>query len=107
MPKIDATTFADAEPKTLDTDAPLHAFEVSVKIGGNTWEYVLQTLTELAEYLRDNGPRGLASGGWNGCHSIDIRQRDISPEAYRAELEAWREARYNAAHGHTQDPTEH
>jgi hypothetical protein len=79
--------------ETKEAPAPLHPFEVSIKIGGNDWPYVLQTVKELAEHLEQHGPDcTMASGGWSGCHSVDVRKRDISAEDYRRELDQWFQA---------------
>lgn len=77
---------------THEEKPPLHPFEVRISIGGNTWEYVLRAMEELAKYIEDRGPEaGLSSGGYGGCHSVDVTTRDISPEAYRKELGEWHE----------------
>lgn len=69
---------------------PQHAFEVTIKIGGNDWDYVLRTMRELATHLEDCGPAcSSASGGWDGCHSVNVAQHDVTPEQYRNELMVW------------------
>lgn len=75
---------------TDETKPPQHAFEVTIRIGGNDWDYVLRTMDELAYHLKDHGSEcGISSGGWNGSHSVDIAKREISPDEYRAELAEW------------------
>jgi hypothetical protein len=73
--------------------APMHAFEVRISIGGETWDYVVRTLDELADHIALHGPGcNMCSGGAGGSHSVTIAERDITPEAYRAELEEWRQS---------------
>ena len=70
------------------TFPPKHPFEVNIRIGGDTWEYILRTVRELSYHLEEHGPDcRLCSGGAGGCHSVDIQRRDISPEDYRKELQ--------------------
>lgn len=69
--------------------APLHPFEVRISIGANDREYIVDTLRELAAEFEAGRDSGLASGGWSGSHSVTVSKRDITPEAYRAELEQW------------------
>lgn len=75
-------------------EVPRHAFEVRISIGGNDWDYVRRTMKELLDMVEDRKPEevGCASGGWNGCHSIDVQRRDVTPDKFREELEAWRVA---------------
>ena len=78
---------------TQANQPPQHPFELRISIGGNDWEYVLRTLDEIAAHIRQHGPEcGLSSGGWNGCHSVDIQTREVTPAQYREELEAWMQA---------------
>jgi hypothetical protein len=69
--------------------APLHPFEVRINIGANDRSYIVDTLLELAQHFESGNDSGLASGGWSGSHSVTVAKRDITPEAYRAELEQW------------------
>lgn len=70
---------------------PQHAFEVRINIGGETWDYVVRTLDELAEHVAGHGPDcNMCSGGAGGSHSVTITTRDVSVEQFRAELEEWR-----------------
>jgi hypothetical protein len=72
-------------------DAPKHAFEITLKIGASTWEYAKRAVDDIAKHLEDCGENcGMVSGGWDGCHSVDIQKRDVTPEQYRDELEIWR-----------------
>lgn len=77
----------------IEPRAPQHAFEVRVSIGGNTWEYVQRAIRELLEMVesREANEVGCSSGSWDGCHSIDVALRDVTPERYREELEEWRQ----------------
>jgi hypothetical protein len=69
---------------------PQHAFEVRISIGGDDWGYILRTVDELAEHIRDHGAEcGLSSGGAGGCHSVDICEREVTPQQYHDELQAW------------------
>jgi hypothetical protein len=68
--------------------APLHAFEISIAIGGNTLEYVDRALADIRTHLASNRG-GMMSGGGGGCHSLTVRTRDIAPEAYDRELLEW------------------
>lgn len=71
-------------------DAPQHAFEVRISIGANTREYVIEALKDIIEDLMDRQIYNSCSGGWNGGFSITTVKRDITPDAYRKELEEWR-----------------
>lgn len=69
---------------------PRHAFELSIKIGGDDWDYVLRSIRELAVHLENCGPDcGMSSGGCGGSHSVDIQKRDVAPEQYHRELMIW------------------
>jgi hypothetical protein len=76
------------------SESPRHPFEVKINIGGDDWDYVLRAILELAYHLKDNGPEFsmMCSGGGGGSHHVTIARRDITPEAFHAELEAWSEA---------------
>lgn len=75
------------EPKQAP---PQHTFEVSIRIGGETWEYVERVINEIAEYVKAHGPdANLISGGAGGCHGVTVMTREISPETYLEELEVW------------------
>lgn len=72
---------------------PQHPFEVTIHIGANEWPYVLEALDSIREQIHRAGEAaGMASGGWHGCHSVTVAKRDITPEAYRQELENWHKA---------------
>lgn len=68
---------------------PQHAIEVRITIGANTKEYLLETLNEILNNFEDANSVNRASGSYGGSHSVTTVLRDISPEAYRAELEEW------------------
>lgn len=69
---------------------PRHAFELTVKIGGDDWDYVLRVMAELADHLQEHGPEcSMCSGGGGGCHSVHIERREVSPEEYHRELQEW------------------
>jgi hypothetical protein len=73
---------------------PLHAFELRVVIGGNTWPFVLRAIADIARRIEETGENcGIASGGGGGCFSVDLARREISPDDYDRELIAWAEAR--------------
>lgn len=76
--------------ETTKEAAPIHPVDVRISIGGNTWEYVEQTLEELlADFREYKRLRNLASGGYDGSHSVTVTTRDISPDEYRKELSEW------------------
>jgi hypothetical protein len=78
--------------KPEEEPPPQHAFEMSVKIGGNTWEDTINMLGDVALHVKMHGHHcGISSGGWGGCYSVDIQRREVEPDAYRAELGAWTE----------------
>lgn len=68
----------------------MHRFELRICIGAVDWASLQDAARDVLEHIqeRDEDHVGLASGGWNGCHSIDLYHRDVSPEQYRDELEA-------------------
>jgi hypothetical protein len=69
--------------------APLHPFEVRISIGANERSYIVVTLRELSDEFDAGRESGSVSGDWRGSHSVTVAKRDITPEAYRAELEDW------------------
>lgn len=71
--------------------APLHAHEVTVKIGGDDWAYVLRTMRELSSHMEARGPARcrMCSGGAGGCHNVYVASREIEPEDYSRELMKW------------------
>lgn len=69
--------------------APKHAFEVKIGIGSSTREYIERALEQLLEDVR-RGSLNVASGCWDGSYYMDVERRDVTPEQYRDELEAWR-----------------
>jgi hypothetical protein len=72
-----------------ERQAPLHPFEVRINIGANDREYIVDTLRGLAADFEAGRDGSVVSGGWSGSHSVTVAKRDITPEAYRAELEEW------------------
>ena len=75
----------------MNERVPQHPFEVIISIGGDTWDYVERTMSELAEHLKERGPEcGLISGGSGGSHSVSIARREVSVEQFHKELEEWR-----------------
>lgn len=72
-------------------ESPMHPFEVRISIGGDDWDYVLRTINDLAQHLREHGPEcSLLSGGADGCHSVTVMRRDVSIEDFHRELHQWR-----------------
>ena len=79
-----------AEPKAPEAPPPQHPFEVTIKIGGEDWEYVTRVMQELAVHLEAHGPEcTMCSGGAGGSHSVSIAKRDISKAEFRKELMEW------------------
>jgi hypothetical protein len=73
-------------------ELPPHAYEVTIRIGGDDWEYVERALAEISTHLPDHGPDcNMCSGGAGGSHSVSVVTRDVTPEQFRAELEKWRQ----------------
>lgn len=69
---------------------PQSAFEIDVKVTGETWESAVRILTETLMEIERHGPEcSSVGGGGGGSHSVTIRTRDVDPETYRAELRAW------------------
>ena len=87
----------------LDADAlppPRHAFELRIALGANTWEFVNRAIDDIRRDLdRNREHTGCASGSPDGCYSIDIQRRDITPAAYREELREWSDADRARRHG--------
>jgi len=81
------------KPGDIEAEPPQHPFEVRISIGGETWDYVRRALKDLAEYVTEREPEhcGMCSGGAGGSHSLTVVQRDITAEAFRKELEQWRQ----------------
>lgn len=79
-----------AEPAAPEAPAPQHPFEVTIKIGGEDWEYVTRVMHELAIHLEAHGSEcTMCSGGAGGSHSVSVAKRDISKEEFRKELMEW------------------
>lgn len=69
---------------------PKHPFELSLQIGGETWELVVHELYEMARHVEEHGPNCTSFGGGGGtAHTVTIEKRDISPADYRKELQDW------------------
>jgi len=69
--------------------APLHPFEVKISIGANTHEFITRALTDILRTFEAGGMVNGMSGGWDGSYAVTTHTRDISPDAYRQELEKW------------------
>jgi len=76
----------------MNPKAPAHQFELRMTIGACTWEYAIRAAREIADMIGERKPEnvGLASGSWDGSHSIDLKRREVTPDQFREELEAWR-----------------
>lgn len=74
-------------------EPPLHPFEVRISIGGDDWAYVRRALRELADEIEERAPEAfrICSGGGGGSYSVTTVERDVSVEAFHAELEGWRQ----------------
>jgi hypothetical protein len=71
--------------------APLHAFELKISVGANTKEYLERALEEILQRIKRGNLGNAMSGGWDGSYAVTIAERDITPDAYRSELEEWRQ----------------
>lgn len=71
--------------------SPSRAFELNIKIGGDTWEDVLRNLRELASHVEDHGSNcNSVSGGYSSHHIVDVRIRpDLTHDQYSVELEEY------------------
>lgn len=79
-----------AAKETTPVEPPRHAFELEIKIGAETWERLLCELGRLDDHVREHGSAcNMASGGGGSSSSVHIELRDVTPEQYREELEAW------------------
>ena len=73
---------------------PRHAYELTLRIGGETWEDVLRMLENKAHHIRQHGPECDSTWGGAGTSGyVHIQTRDVTPEKYREELEAWMQRR--------------
>lgn len=73
-----------------DAPPPQHAFELRVHVGGEDWEMTLRELERLVDHVRGHGPAcNISSGGGGTSSQVSVGKRDVSPEQYRDELEAW------------------
>lgn len=78
-----------------DQNPPHHAYEVHISIGAHNKAYVAMHLAEVQalfdKALRhgNDGIVNCSSGGWTGSYSVETETRDITPDAYRQELDAW------------------
>lgn len=80
-----------------DTEAPQHAFELRLSVGGETWELTLKEMQRLVDEVYARGPlAGLQSGGGGTAANLLVATRDVSPEQYRAELDEWFQGRQRA-----------
>lgn len=72
-------------------DIPKHPVEVTINIGGESWEYVLHRIRDLYLEAGRRTPNNfqMFGGGSGGSYSVTTTTRDINREEYRAELEKW------------------
>lgn len=78
----------DIFQKTYRPVAPQHPFETTIRIGGETWDYVQRQLYELAVLAEAVSP-GSASAfgaGAGGSYSMSTAIREVSVEQFRKEL---------------------
>ena len=69
-----------------EQEPPKHAFELTIRIGGEDWIQTVRELERLTDHVIEHGPRcTMVSGG----SYVRIEIRDVTPEAYRKELNAW------------------
>jgi hypothetical protein len=87
------------QPEPSLTLPPVSPFTVRITIGGQDWRYVRRRLEELAFEAQRREPAEfqMCGGGAGGNYSVTTSTRDITPEKYEEELQAWsarnREAR--------------
>ena len=77
-----------------EVEVPKHAFELTVCVGGEDWEHTVRELERLTSHIRRHGPEcNMSSGGAGTASHVYIETRDISPDAFEVELEAWSQQR--------------
>lgn len=72
-------------------EKPKRAFEVEIRVGGDTWEDVARHLRDLMIHIEDHGPRcSSVSGGPSVGSYVDIVERpEMTHERYHEELERY------------------
>jgi len=70
---------------------PRRAFELTIKIGGDTWRDVLRDLLDTARHVEQHGPQcNSVSGGYSTNHIVDVRvDPDMTHDRYVDQLEAY------------------
>lgn len=73
-------------------EKPKRAFELTIKIGGNTWEDVLRELSFLSVHLPEHGQDcDSVMGGCDSYHTVHVQETPgMTREKYFKELEAYR-----------------
>jgi hypothetical protein len=74
--------------------APVHPVECRISIGGEEWSYVQEMMRKLAQEAQERDPatfQMFGACGFGGSYAVTTKKCDVSPEQYRAELQAWRE----------------
>lgn len=86
---------------TGDTGAkpPKPAYTVEISVGACDWSRMIQELRRAVDHIEDHGEKCRSVWGGGGSHGhVHIEVRDVTEEAYKAELaEWWHDARRGAA----------
>lgn len=73
------------------SEIPYRAVELSLKIGGNTEQDVMDALEQIVLEFSTRGIRAMASGAPSqGWHSEVIRRPNMTPEKYQESLRKYR-----------------
>lgn len=70
---------------------PKRAFELTIKIGGDTWEDVIHNVRDLLPHIEEHGQSCNSVSGSPSCgHIVDIQLHpEMTHERYHEELQAY------------------
>lgn len=69
---------------------PRHPFELVIRASGFTWAECLANASEMRDHVASHGPTCSLVGG---SGYVSVERREVTRDAYEAELSAWLERR--------------
>lgn len=83
------------EGEAVSSERPMRCFEVTITVGGDTWEDVRWQLQGILPHIEDHGPDCKSvSGSPTSNHVVHVvHNPEMTNEKYFAAIEAWRSLR--------------